>query len=123
MHLYAGIVLVLAGLIAMGDTIYYSVQMLTFSQYQNITALPPAAFAVSQICGLIAIWSEALAILGGILAIQRLNWRLAAACAMFALVSIGGLGALIPEYGLIAAGVAAGIALVFAVRGREEFLS
>ncbi len=124
LHLYAGIALLIAGIIGMGDTIYYAVQFLSPAAYQSIYQnITLEIYVTSQICGLVAIWGQVAAFLGGIMAIQRMNWKLAAACAIFSLVSIGGAAVLFGEPGLGVAGAVAFFGLILAFRSRHEFLS
>src|SRR6266702_1970140 len=71
----AGVLLVLAGVVGMAGAIY------------NAVTLP--SVAELQICGLVSIWSQALAILGGVMAFKRMNWRLTLVCAVFSLFTLG----------------------------------
>jgi hypothetical protein len=111
----AGIVLVLVGVIGIAASIYQALNLPSVSDYENYTLTNSTAFvAVSQICGLISIWAEAAALLGGVMAIQRSNWKLTLACAVFAPLTIG----FIFEASFL--GV---VGLVLVILSRNEFVS
>src|SRR6266545_4588921 len=85
----AGVLLVLAGVVGMAGAIYsvLSSTVADYAAYVNRT--PPELVAVLAICSLISVWSQALAILGGVMAFQRMNWRLTLVCAIFSLFTLG----------------------------------
>ena len=85
----AGVLLVLAGVVGMAGAIY-SVLTSTVADYAAyVNRTPPELVAVLAICSLISVWSQALAILGGVMAFQRMNWRLTLVCAIFSLFTLG----------------------------------
>lgn len=84
-------------------------------EYANFTQNnSPVELAVLQICGLISIWGQAMALLGGIMAFQRMNWKLTAVCAVASLATLG----FYFEASLV--GV---VALFVTMRARPHFLS
>jgi len=86
----AGVLLVLAGVVGMAGAIYNAVTLPSVAEYADfVNNNTPELVAVLQICGLVSIWSQALAILGGVMAFQRMNWRLTLVCAVFSLFSLG----------------------------------
>lgn len=123
-HTYAGVVLLLAAFTGIGYTIYLSVQFLSPADYANLTQnITPEIYALSQICALLGIWAEVAALLGGAMAIQRSNWRLAVGCGIFAAAASGAEATafLDPVLGLFALLSVVGLLLVF--RARREFLT
>ncbi len=86
----AGIVLILAGILGIAASVYQALNLPSVANYANFTLNNTAeVVAFSQICGLLSIWSQVAAILGGVMALQRLNWRLAVVCAVFAPLTLG----------------------------------
>jgi len=99
----AGICLLLAGFIG----IAYSMTVLSaplsqeeIDAYQNLTATDRFIVTAS---GLATIYSQAVAILGGILALQRRSWTLAIVCGVISLLAIGfyGVSSLLGLVGLV----------------------
>ena len=86
----AGVLLVLAGVVGMAGAIYNAVTLPSVAEYADfVNNNTPELVAVLQICGLVSIWSQALAILGGVMAFKRMNWRLTLVCAVFSLFTLG----------------------------------
>ncbi|MEK6986790.1 MAG: DUF6264 family protein [Candidatus Thermoplasmatota archaeon] len=86
----AGIVLILAGTLGIAASVYQALNLPSVADYANFTLNNTAAYvAFNQICGLISIWSQVAALLGGVMALQRLNWRLTLVCAVFAILTQG----------------------------------
>jgi hypothetical protein len=113
---FAGILLLVSAGIGMAGALYGALTLPTPAEYTNITQnTPPAVLAAGQICGLISIWSQAMALLGGIMALQRMNWKLTIVCAIF---SLGTLGIFLFEASLIGF-----LALIVTLRARPYFLS
>lgn len=113
-HLLAGALLIVAGLVGMASTVYSALNWPSLSDYANFTNNSPELIALSQICALISIWSQAIAILGGVMAVQRRNWRLTVVCAIFSLLTIGF---------LLEASVLGGLGLILVFVSRRDFLS
>lgn len=112
----AGVLLLVSAGIGMAGSLYGALSLPTVPEYENITQnTTPAVLAASQICGLISIWSQAVALLGGIMALQRMNWKLTMVCAIF---SLGTLGIFLFEASLIGF-----LALIVTLRARPFFLS
>ncbi|HYM38876.1 MAG TPA: hypothetical protein VEY12_01855, partial [Thermoplasmata archaeon] len=86
--LAAGILLVLAGVVGIAYTVYSSLIPISYSDYVNLTA-DQATFVTNQVCGILVIAAQAAALLGGIMAIQRLNWKLTMVCAILATLTLG----------------------------------
>jgi len=89
----------------MAGAIYQAVALPSVAEYTNFTQRnSPTTVALLQICGLISIWSQGLAFLGGVMAFQRMNWKLTLVCAIFSLATLGFFyveGSLIGLVGLI----------------------
>ena len=112
----AGVLLITSAVVGMSGAIYNAVTLPSVAEYTNFTqGNSPATVAFLQICGLISIWSQALAFLGGVMAFQRMNWKLTLVCALF---SLGTLGFFYVEASLIGL-----IGLLITVRARPFFLS
>lgn len=112
----AGILLLVSATIGMAGAMYSALSLPTVPEYANITLnTTPAVLAAGQICGLISIWSQAMALLGGIMALQRMNWKLTIVCAIF---SLGTLGIFLFEASLIGF-----LALIVTLRARPFFLN
>lgn len=112
----AGALLLVSAVIGMAGSAYNAVTLPSPSDYANFTQNnTPAVVATLQICGLISIWAQAMALLGGVMALQRMNWKLTLVCAIFSLAT---LGIIYFEASLV--GV---VALLFTIRARPYFLS
>ncbi len=85
----AAVFLLLSGILGMAGAIANAVSLPSVADYANFTNNSPEYVAIIQICGLVSIWSQALAILGGVMAWQRMNWKLTLVCAIFALFTLG----------------------------------
>ena len=115
LHTVAGILLLLAGLIGVAAQVYYAFNMPSVGDYANYMLNNSAlAVAFNQICGLITIWAQAAAILGGVMAFQRANWRLAVVCGIFSVLTIGF---------FLEASFLGVIGLLVVLRARREFHS
>lgn len=86
--LYAGILLLLAGAFGIAAVVSSSITPISPAVYANLTS-DTASFITNQICGIIIIMAQSAAILGGVMAIQRLNWRLTMVCAILATLTVG----------------------------------
>lgn len=111
----AGVLLVLSAVLGMAGAIYSAVNLPSVSDYANFTNGSPAVLAAGQVCGLISIWSQAMALLGGVMAFQRLNWKLTLVCAIFSLATLG--------YFFFEASLVGILALIFTVRARSSFIT
>lgn len=86
--LAAGILLLLAGGFGIANVIVSSVTPIPYSDYLKLTN-DTTTFVTNQVCNLISIWAQAAAVLGGVMALQRLNWKLTLVCAIFATLTVG----------------------------------
>ncbi len=109
----AAVFLLLSGILGMAGAIINAVSLPSVSDYANFTNNSPEFVAAIQICGLVSIWSQALAILGGVMAWQRVNWKLTLVCAIFSLLTLG--------YFLIDASIAGLVGLIFTIMARRYF--
>ncbi len=113
MALFAGIVLILAGVFGVAAVIYQSLTPISVANYTSLIA-DPATYLLNQICGIIVIFAQAAALLGGIMALQRLNWKLTLVCAILAMLTIGF---------TFEASFLGMIGFILVVMARREFLS
>ncbi len=79
----AGLLLILAGVVGMAGAIYSALTVSVADYVEFVNSTPPEIVTILSICSLISVWSQALAILGGVMAFQRMNWRLTLVCAVF----------------------------------------
>ncbi len=86
--LYAGILLLLAGGFGIAAVVSASITPISAANYTALTN-NTGAYVTNQICGIIIIMAQSAAILGGIMAIQRLNWKLTMVCAILATLTVG----------------------------------
>lgn len=111
----AAVFLILAGVLGMAGAIANAVSLPSVADYANFTNNSPEFVAFVQICGLVSIWSQALAILGGVMAWQRMNWKLTFVCAIFALFTLG--------YFLIDASLVGLVGLIVTIMARRYFVT
>jgi len=110
----AAVFLLLSGILGMAGAIANAVSLPSVQDYANFTTnTSPETLAFLQICGLVSIWSQALAILGGVMAWQRMNWKLTLVCAIFALFTLG--------YFLFDASLAGLVGLIVTIMARRHF--
>lgn len=111
----AGVLLVLAAALGMAGAISSAVNLPSVAEYANFTNGSPAVIATIQVCGLISIWSQAMALLGGVMAFQRMNWKLTLVCAIFSLLTLG--------IFLFEASLLGLLGLILVVRARPYFIT
>ena len=112
----AGALLIVSAALGMAGSIYSAVNLPTASEYANFTQTNSAVtIAEIQICGLISIWAQAMALLGGVMAFQRMNWKLTLVCGIASLATLG--------FFYFEASVVGAIALIVVFRARPYFLS
>jgi hypothetical protein len=109
----AGVILLLAGAFGIAAVVFASLTPLPVPDYVNLSK-DATTYAVNQVCGIIVIWAQALAVLGGIMALQRMNWKLTLVCAIFAMLTIGF------TYEASFLGM---VGFILVVMSRKEFLS
>jgi hypothetical protein len=112
----AGVLLILSAVVGMAGAVYNAVTLPSVAEYANYTRNNSAAtVALLQICGVVSIWSQGLAFLGGVMAFQRLNWRLTLVCALFSLATLG--------FFLFEASLIGLLGLLVTIRARPYFLT
>lgn len=88
----AGICLILAALVGILTTVYSFYVPLTPEEQQyveNITANDPGLANTLIALTIISFYAQGLALLGGVLAFRGREWKLATACAVLSLASLG----------------------------------
>lgn len=113
----AAILLILAGVLGIAATLVAALNLPSVSDYANYTNAsrnPPELVAFFQVCGVLSIWSQALAVLGGVMAYQRMNWRITLVCAAFSVLTLGF---------AFEASVLGSLGLVFVLLSRKAFRS
>jgi hypothetical protein len=112
----AGVLLLVSAVVGMAGSIYSAVNLPSVAQYTNFIRNNSALMlAELQICGLVSIWAQAMALLGGIMALQRMNWKLTLVCALASIATFG--------FFYLEASVIGVVALLVTVRARPYFLS
>lgn len=84
----AGILMILAGLAAATTSVAVFLTPPTPEEIAVLQNFTERDMAVNTALVHIALWAQALSVLGGILAVQRKNWGLTVACALVALGNI-----------------------------------
>ncbi len=84
----AGVVLILAGIFGIAAVLWNGLTPMSVANYTSL-ASDPGTYAINQVCGIIVIFAQAGALLGGIMALQRLNWKLTLVCAILAMLTLG----------------------------------
>ncbi len=122
----AGILLILGAAISAVDFLLASLTPIPYSDYQNFTA-DPSVFALNQVCGLIVIWAQAIMVIGGVMAFQRMNWRMAVGMALFSMLVVGGYAVAVLsgtlDVALIGAALLSLAGFVLTVIAKPEFVS
>jgi len=112
----AGICMFLAGAIGIAGSVYSVLFPLSDAALANLTAgIDPATLTLIYVCGLASVYAQAFAVLGGILAFQGANWKLAVVCGFASLLTIG--------FVFIESSVLGGIGLLLVFLARREFVS
>lgn len=108
-----GILLIVSGLIGMASTFIIFIQPLTAKEIAMIQNMTAGDLAANAIFVFAVVYAQAFAILGGIMAIQRKNWKLAVVCGVASLLN----------FGFFLAGTLVGLAgLISILTARREFL-
>ena len=111
-----GILLILSAGLGMAGAIYSALNLPSPSEYANFTQQnSPAYLAAAQLCGLLSIWAQGMALLGGIMAFQRMNWKLTVVCAIFSLATLG--------FFFVEGSLVGFLALILTIRARPYFVS
>lgn len=122
----AGALLILAAVISGASLLYNSLTPLSPADYANLTS-DQSVYALNQVCGLIVIWAQAFMAIGGIMAFQRMNWRMSVGLSFVAIITMGGYSFLVLlaviDFGLLASAVLGIIGFILVVVSRQDFLS
>ncbi len=73
----------------MASTFVLLMTPLSEEDFEALTNISAAEQAAVTGFALVSIYSQAVAVLGGIMAIQRKNWKLAVVCGVFSLLTFG----------------------------------
>jgi len=99
-----GVLLIISGLLGMVSTYIIFTQPLSASEIAAIQNMTAGDLAANALLVFAVVYAQAFAILGGIMAIQRKNWKLAVICGVASLLNFGFflIGTFIGLAGLIA---------------------
>jgi len=84
-----GVLLIISGLIGMVSTYLIFTQPLTPADIRTIQNMTAGDLAANALLVFAVVYAQAFAILGGIMAIQRKNWKLAVVCGVVSLFNFG----------------------------------
>lgn len=118
----AGILLFAAAASSVGGILYSIYPPAPVSQYAayiNDTSL----YLLSQVCSIMVTWGQAIVVLAGIMAYQRINWRMAVGCAFFSVILLGAFAVATLDLVAISASLLGLAGFVLAVVSRQEFRS
>lgn len=122
----AGLLLILAAALSAGWLLFNSLTPLSVSDYANFSK-DTGAYALNQVCSMFVVWGQAIMALAGIMAYQRLNWRMTVSCALVSLMLLGGFAVLVLAAVLdplvIAAAILGLVGFVLTVTAKDEFVS
>lgn len=108
-----GALLIVSGLIGMASTFIIFTQPLTKADIATIQNMTAGDLAANALFVFAVVYAQAFAILGGIMAIQRKNWKLAVVCGVASLFN----------FGFFLTGSLVGLAgLVSIITARRDFL-
>ena len=86
----AGICLLLSGLLGIAGTAYSLAYPLPPEVVENLTAdMDATTLAILTALAFVSLYAQAFALLGGVLAIQRSNWKLSVVCGVASLLTLG----------------------------------
>jgi len=84
-----GVLLIISGLLGMASTYLIFTQPLTASDISAIKNMTANDLTANALLVFAVVYAQAFAILGGIMAIQRKNWKLAVVCGVASLLNFG----------------------------------
>ncbi len=118
----AGILLIVASATSVASLLLASFPPLTPAQYANYTN-DTSLYALNQVCSLFLIWAQAIMVLGGIMAFQRMNWRMTVACAFFSMLMLGGYALAVLDPFMLGAAFLGIVGFILTVMSKQDFLS
>jgi len=111
--LLGGVLLILSGLIGAASAYVVFTQPLTAAQIGELQNMTASDLVANALLVSLIFYAQAFAFLGGIMALQRKNWKLAVFCGAASLLNLG----------VFLLGSLAGLAgLVLIITSRREFL-
>ena len=119
---FAVATLILAAVVSIGNFLYSSLTPLSPAQNQNLTN-DTALYALGEVCALLSVWGQAVAILAGVMVMQRINYRFAVSAAFFGMFGIAAFGLLTLDPVMMLAAFLAVIGFSLVVIARREFVS
>ena len=118
----AAILLILAATVSAGYFVLLSITPVSVSDYINGTS-DPTLYAISQVCSIFALWGQAIMVLAGIMAWQRLNWRITVGCAFISMMLLGGFALATLDAVALGSAFLGFIGFFLSVTARKEFVS
>lgn len=120
----AGICLIIAAAGSVASLLIASFPPLTPTQYASFNYTnDTASYAINQVCNLFLIWAQAIMVLGGIMAYQRMNWRMTVSCAFFSMLLVGGFALAVLDPIMLGASVLGIVGFILTVMAKQDFLS
>lgn len=118
----AGILLIASSAVTIAWVLAASLTPMSPAAYANLTS-DTSLYAILQVCGLIVTWAQAIMILGGLMAFQRVNWRMAVGCAFFSMLMIGGYAVAALDPVMLGAAALGLVGFILTVMSRDDFRS
>ncbi len=120
----AGILLIVAAAGSVASLLIASFPPLTPAQYASFNYTnDTASYAINQVCNLFVIWAQAIMVLGGIMAYQRMNWRLTVSCGFLSMLLIGGFALAVLDPIMLASSFLGIVGFILTVMAKQDFLS
>ncbi len=120
----AGILLIAAAAGSVASLLIASFPPLTPAQYASFNYTnDTASYAINQVCNLFVIWAQAIMVLGGIMAYQRMNWRLTVSCSFLSMLLIGGFALAVLDPIMLASSFLGIVGFILTVMAKQDFLS
>lgn len=118
----AGVLLVLAAVTSGAYILISNLTPPSASDVANLTS-DPTIYVTVQVCSIFAIWAQAIMALGGIMAFQRLNWRMTVGAVFISMILLGGAAIIFLDPVLITTSFLAIIGFILTVVAKSEFVN
>lgn len=118
----AGIFLILAAAVSAGYFVLSSITPGSVSDYVNATS-DPSLYAIAQVCAIFALWGQAIMVIAGVMAFQRVNWRMTVGCAFLSMLLVGGFALAYLDPVMLGTSFIGILGFVLTVTARKEFVS
>ena len=118
----AGVLLVLGAVVSATYFVLSQLTPASPADYANFTS-DTSLYVTSQVCLIFSVWGQAVMALAGIMAYQRLNWRMTVGSAFISILLVGGAALVFLDPVLMGTDFIAIVGFVLAVVAKQEFVS